>query len=245
MRFCQQVITITPELHQVLIDRGLSPAKVNYLPNGIDVDVYNFKKNTRKTILTELKIPSDVTVIGTACRLQLIKNIPMLLKTAKRLIVYQENVRFVIVGDGTERQMLEDMAAQLQITEYVKFVGWRTDAPRLMSAFDIFALTSKDEGMPIAVLEAMALGKAVVGTNVGAMNECVLHGQTGLLVPSGDVNKMTEFLQLLIRDKNRAFRLGQAGRALVKQKFSKEIMVQKTLDVYAAAIDSKLASSQY
>lgn len=244
MRFCQRVITATPQLHRALIDGGVSPIKVKYIPNGIDVDAYDFRENTRKTILSELKLPYDVTVIGTACRMQLIKNIPMLLKTAKRLIDAKEKVRFVIVGDGTERQMLEDMAAELQITEYVKFTGWRTDAPRLMSAFDIFALTSKDEGMPIAVLEAMALGKAVVGTNVGAMNECVLHGQTGLLVLSGDVDQMTESLRLLVRDRDKAFRLGEAGRALVKRQFSKEIMVQRTLEVYTAAVDSISASSQ-
>jgi len=243
MRFCQRVITATPELHRALIDGGVSPIKVNYMPNGIDVDAYDFKENTRKTILSELKLPSDVTVIGTACRLQLIKNIPMLLKTAKRLIDAKEKVRFVIVGDGTERQMLEDMVAELQITEYVRFTGWRTDAPKLMSAFDIFALTSKDEGMPIVVLEAMALGKPVVGTNVGAMNECVLHGQTGLLVPSDNVNQMTEFLRLLVRDKDRACRFGEAGRTLVKRQFSKEIMVQRTLEVYSAAVDPISVSS--
>lgn len=244
MRFCQRVITITPQLHRTLIKGGVSPVKVMYIPNGIDVDAYDLSDNICKTMRAELKLPPDVTVVGTACRLQLIKNIPMLLKTAKRLIDAKEKVRFVIVGDGTERQTLEQMAAELKITEYVKFTGWRTDVPRLMSAFDIFALTSRDEGMPIVALEAMALSKAVVGTDVGAMRECVAHGQTGLLVPSDDVDQMAESLRLLVRDKDRARRLGEAGRARVKREFTKDIMVQRTIDVYSAALESNSVNSQ-
>lgn len=244
MRFCRRVITITPQLHRALIKGGVSPVKVMYIPNGIDVDAYDSSDKTRRTMRAELKLPLDVTVVGTACRLQLIKNVPMLLKTAKRLIDAKEKVRFVIVGDGTERQTLEEMAAELKITEYVKFTGWRTDVPRLMSAFDIFVLTSRDEGMPIAALEAMALAKAVVGTDVGAMRECVAHGQTGLLVPSDDVDQMAESLRLLVRNKDGARRLGEAGRARVKREFTKDIMVQRTIDVYSAALESNSLNSQ-
>jgi len=232
MQSCDRVITVAPSLKLDVISGGVPKEKVVFIPTAIDLEAYDPACPEQEAVRKELGISPDETVIGTACRLQLVKNLPLLLHAGKRLLEAGEKVRVVIAGEGGERENLEKMAEDLGIASCVCFTGFRNDLHRLMSAFDIFALTSKGEGMPIAILEAMALCKPVVATDVGGVNACVDHGRTGLLVPSGDQDRMADSLLSLVRDRDRARSFGETGRERVEREFTKPTMFRKTMDVY-------------
>jgi glycosyltransferase involved in cell wall biosynthesis len=242
MRFCRRVITVSPELRQLVINGGVPGDKVRFIPTAIDLETYTPDETVRREVRAELGIPEDVTVIGTAGRIQRQKNLELFVQVARKLLDAGEKVRFMIVGDGTDRPVIEQAAAELGVARDVLVTGWRRDVPRVMQAFDIFALTSFSEGMPIVVLEAMALKKPVVGTDVGAMRQCVTAGETGLLVPSGDSEGLTRGLSGLLHDRDRGRRMGEAGRARVERDFTADAMVRRHLEVYAAALDQGKAA---
>ncbi len=239
MRFCRQVITVSMELRDLIVSRGVPGDKVRFIPTAVNLEAYQPEDAVRRDVRAEFGIPDDVTVIGTAGRVQRQKNLPLFVQAAKKLLDQGEKVKFMIVGDGTDRPIIEQTAADLGVARDVIITGWRQDIPRVMQAFDIFALTSFSEGMPIVVLEAMALKKPVVGTDVGAMRQCVDDGETGILVPSGDLDGMAQTLSSLLHDRERGDRLGRAGRARVEQDFTGDAMVRRHMEVYAAALRGK------
>ena len=241
MRFCTSVITVSPELYRQLLEGGVPGEKVHFVPTAIDLGVYSPEERVRRDARAEFGIPADVTVIGTAGRVQLQKNLPLFVRVAHNLVEQGQKVRFLIVGDGTDRGIVERTIADLGVAREVTITGWRRDVPRVMQAFDIFLLTSTSEGMPIVALEAMALKLPVVGTDVGAMRQCVVHGQTGILVPSGDQPGLVHALSGLLRDPQRASRMGEVGRARVERDFTADAMVRKHLEIYRGAMRRRQA----
>jgi glycosyltransferase involved in cell wall biosynthesis len=239
MRWCDRVIAIAPSIQQDVVAGGVSRDKVVFIPTAIDLEPYDPGCPERERIRAELDLPAGATVIGAACRLQQIKNLPLLLQAAGRLVRDGEDLRVVIAGEGNERRGLERLTAELGLDGRVRFTGFRGDLPAVMSAYDIFALPSKGEGIPIAILEAMALGKPVVATDVGGVSACVEHGRTGLLVPSGDVDGFTEALRVLMKDGEQARRFGAAGRLRVEREFARPIMVGRTLNLYRNVLASR------
>ncbi|MCH8924188.1 MAG: glycosyltransferase, partial [Planctomycetes bacterium] len=135
------------------------------------------------------------------------------------------NARFLIVGDGPQRAELESLAARLDLTGAVHFLGCRGDVPKILSASDVFALTSHVEASPVSILEAMACGRPVVSTRVGSVAESVGDGETGYLVEPGDTDALAARLVELLGDREQASRMGRAGRQRVLATSSLERMV--------------------
>jgi glycosyltransferase involved in cell wall biosynthesis len=138
----------------------------------------------------------------------------------------------VLVGDGPERPGLEAIAAELGVADAVRFAGARSDVPRLLRLFDVFALSSQTEGISVALLEAMAAGLPAVATAVGGNPEVVVEGETGRLVPAGDPARLGEALASLLADPDRRQAWGQAGRARVMEKFTLDRMVRDYEAIY-------------
>jgi glycosyltransferase involved in cell wall biosynthesis len=130
-------------------------------------------------------------------------------------------VNLLVVGDGSQRPRLEALSQELGLDpERVRFLGFRSDIPNLLTAADFFVLASRDEGLPLALLEAMSHGLPAVSTSVGGVPEVVANGEDGLLVPSGDVAAMAQAIGLLARDQAVRVRLGGAGQRRVEESFS-------------------------
>ena len=120
-------------------------------------------------------------------------------------------VRLVLVGEGPEREKIETEVHQRRLSEHVRFLGLRGDVARLISAADVFLLTSISEGIPLTVIEAMGAGLAVVSTRVGGVGEIVMEGQTGLLAPAGDDRTLAEHILGLAAEPARRQQMGQLG----------------------------------
>ncbi len=142
--------------------------------------------------------------------------------------------RFVVAGDGPEKNRLQARAAAAGLGERVQFLGHRTDIPALLHAADIFLLPSHMEGMPLAIMEAMAARLPVVATAVGGVPEVVVDGQTGLLVPHRQPAALAAAVARLAAEPELRHRLGEAGRALVEERFTVERMLAAVAAVYDA-----------
>ena len=237
-RWCQRVITVNPALRRDLIRRGAPPEKVVFIPNALDPDDYDHTRAARRALRDELGLPPEVSVVGAVARLSAFKNFPLLLRAAKRLLDAREPVCFVLAGDGPDRPMLEKMAAELGIARDVHFLGWRKDVSRVLSGFDVFVLSSSSEGFGLSMMEAMATGLPIVATDVDGPRVLVEHGETGLLVPSGDAGRMAEAIRSLVHDKDRARRFGQAGRARTERDFTEDRLIESVENVYASILEA-------
>jgi glycosyltransferase involved in cell wall biosynthesis len=156
----------------------------------------------------------------------------MLLLDAMARLHRKEGWVLWIVGDGPERYTQEQRAGELGLAQRVVFTGYREDVGRILAASDILVLPSELEGMPYVVIEAMALGLPVVASNVDGVPEVIRDGETGLLVPSGEVGPLVASLRELMRQADLRERLGRRGRQVYESGFRLDLAVSGVLDVY-------------
>lgn len=226
--------------HVVVISRALEEEalglmrlpqrKVTCVYNGIDPDAFCLTVDPAE-VRRELGIPAGARVVGTVARLIPQKGIQNLIHAAVSVLARVANAHVLVVGDGPFRGRLEEEASFLGIADRITFAGFRGDVPRILAALDVFALPSLEEGFSLAVLEAMASGKPVVATRTGGLPELV-SPETGLLVPMGGTCEMAQALSSLLEDPERCVRMGQAGRARAKSRFSMQSMADEHLALY-------------
>ena len=178
-------------------------------------------------------------VLGVACRLIPVKGLPCLIRAMAVLRAEFPDLRLEIAGSGPERQAIQQQAESLGLGDSVCFLGWRTDLGAVWARWDIFVQPSLDEGLPIAVLEAMAAGLPVVATGVGGTPEVVEDGRTGWLVPAGDTGALAARLRALLLDSRKRREMGAAGRARVRENFSADRMAQTISMIYDEVLKSR------
>jgi glycosyltransferase involved in cell wall biosynthesis len=164
-------------------------------------------------VRAELGIPGDAPIVGNVANFKPAKDHTTLLRAAARVREALPGVRFLLVGQGPLESETRRLAAELGLDRTVVFAGFRSDAQRLAAAFDVFTLASTYEGLPIALVEAMALGRPAVVTRVGGTPEVVTDGVQGLLVPPRDPAALADGLLRLLGDPELRARMGAAGRA--------------------------------
>jgi glycosyltransferase involved in cell wall biosynthesis len=208
--------------------------------NGLDVSYLTGHSKSRAIMRVELDIDDNVLLIFAAGTLDHHKGLDVLLHALpqflsilaeaddNRLAAHQPPV-VLIAGDGILRKSLEELAAALGLSEMVRFIGYRDDMPALMSAADLFVLSSRWEGCPMVVLEAMALGVPIVATGVGGVPELVLHNETGLVVAPENPNEMAAAMFDLLSNREKAYCLARAGQDRLVKHFS----VQTSADCLA------------
>jgi len=198
------------------------------------------------TVYTGVRISPEVAgiqrstpgaiVIGTACRLVPLKGVVDLLRAVAPLRSEFPGLRLEIAGSGPLQGDLELEADRLGLTKHIRFLGWRRDIRSVLRNWDIFVIPSLDEGLPMAVLDAMAEGLPVVGTSVGGIPELIDDGRTGFLVPPRDPEALTQRLRGLISEPERRRAQGAAGRERVRSQFSVDQMVSQIRAIYDSLI---------
>ena len=186
----------------------------------------------RDGVRAELGIPEDAPVVGSVANFKAAKDHATLLRAAAQVRQTIPSVRFVLVGQGPLEAETRRLAGQLGLDQTVVFAGFRTDATRLMAGFDAFALSSTYEGLPIALIEAMAVGCPAVVTAVGGTPEVVADGVHGFLVPPRDPAALAAGLTRLLGDRALRDGLGQAAAARA-QDFDIRTAVRRMEQVYA------------
>jgi glycosyltransferase involved in cell wall biosynthesis len=226
----KQIITVSKAIGEWLVKTENLPAeKMRVISNSIEIeDIQPITKNPKELV----NIPKPI--IGTVSRLLHQKGLHVLLDAFAKCLEKHPQASLVIVGDGLYRHQLEEQARMLGIAENTHFLGY-LQQPRLsavVSEFNIFAFPTFGEGFGLVLLEAMAVSKPVVASNVMAIPEIVIDGQTGLLVPPDNADALAQGLLKLIENPSLCQQFGSAGRQRLEQEFTVDIMVQKTIAVY-------------
>lgn len=212
------------------VRHGISADKFAVIPNGIAPA--EPPSEHRGAVLAELALPSDARLIGAVGRLWPQKRVKDLIWACDLLKVIRDDVHLLIAGDGPHRARLEQYTRQVRIEDKVHFLGHRADVPRLMPHFDALWLGSEYEGLPNAVMEAMAAGVPVVATNISGNRDLVVDGETGFLVPVGDRAAFARQTRKLLEDGELGRRFGAAGRQRILAHFSVEQMVERHAALY-------------
>nr|HEX4314892.1 glycosyltransferase [Kofleriaceae bacterium] len=231
-RLVHAFVSVSEATAAAAAEQGDAPRrKMHTIVNGIRLDRYTPDPEARSRARVELGL-GDAWVVGTVGRLDPLKNQVMLVRAlASRL---SSRLRLVIVGDGPIRAEVEAEVARLPDPRWVVMTGRRMDVPRLMPAFDVFALSSTSEGLPLVILEAMAAGLPIASTAVGGIPGVVEDGVTGVLAPV-DATALGAALDRLAADPARAKDMGRRGRELAIGKYGADQMVDAYLDLYRRA----------
>jgi glycosyltransferase involved in cell wall biosynthesis len=209
----QAVISVSQTDLKDMLQRGLlERRRAFHLPNAVVAE--RFAGGDRQAARRKLGLPTDAAVVGTVSRLVPQKAVDDLLRAAAAV----PDLFLVVVGEGPERPALECLIAELGIGERVRLLGSRGDVPELLPALDIFALSSRWEGEPIALLEAMAAGLPCVATATEGAVEILQDSGAGLLTPVGDPGDLAEALKVLARDPDRRQAMSRAARQAVAER---------------------------
>ncbi len=209
--------------------------KLTTIYNGINFEDTHVTKNTEDK-KKELNINQFNPIIGTVGHLTMVKGVNHLLRVFKLVLKSYSNACLLIAGDGPEEKKLKELTLRLNITDSVKFLGFREDALEIINIMDIFVLPSLWEGMPNVILEACALGKPVVSTSVGGAKEIIKHGETGFLVPVRNYKDLTKAIKTLIENPKKREEFGRKGKEFVLKNFSLDKMVKSTEKLYEQLI---------
>ena len=207
---------------------NLEDDRISLIHNASDLSRLNKSVNKQEK-KREFGIDEDCCVVGTVGRLVELKGYPYFIKAASLILQkFPEKLKFLIVGDGYMSDELKDLAGNLGIADKIIFAGQRRDVPEILHIFDVFVLPSYYEGLPRSIIEAQACGVAVVATNVGGTPEVVINDKTGILVPSKDEKAIAKAVIDLLTNKDKARRMGNAGREWVQKQFDAPVFIKRT-----------------
>lgn len=221
----------------------IDPRRIVVVHNFVDEEMFAAAESTtRCTMRADLGCPDDALVVGSVSRLHPVKDLSSLLRATHTLVGRWPALRVVLIGDGEARRSLEEEAAALGIADRVTFAGMRPQQPNMHAAFDISVCCSLSEGFPNSVVEAMAAARPVVGTDVGGIPDAVRHGETGLLVPAGDVAALANAIEALLLDPSKRKRFGEAGREVARSRFSASSAIERLESTYEQLVREALGT---
>lgn len=214
--------------------KGIPADKITVIANGRDLNGFTRQagQSRRNDIRQRLGIAPSEFVFGTMARLEKQKNHEFLLRAVSRLAASRNGFRVVLVGDGASRPSLQDLASRLEIAHLVTFAGFQADVVGHYAAFDVHVLPSLYEGLPLALIEALAMETPIIATDVDGNNEVVRHGDNGLLVPLGDIDALCNALAYAIDNREVIGEMARHGRQHVTELFSLERQVRDTELLY-------------
>lgn len=229
------VVVNSKAVEKYLVDEKISSEKLELIYNGLDLERLQPKLTDRKEILEKLGLPTDENIkfITLVANLRHnVKNQPMFLRTAQKVMEKFPNAHFVLAGEGDLREHLENLARELKITKNNHFIGRCAIVPELLSVSFAGALTSFHEGFSNSILEYMAAKLPVVATDVGGASEAIVENETGFLVKSDDDSAMSEKFIELLQDEQKARQFGENGRKIAEKNFSLHSQKSKINKLY-------------
>jgi glycosyltransferase involved in cell wall biosynthesis len=235
-RLAHAIVANAEAVRLQLIAEGVEAEKITTVYNGLDLDRLTPKASlARDEILPRFNLPRDenrrfVTIVANLRHD--VKDHPTFLRAARRVHEVIPEACFVIAGEGELTNAMRALASELEIERDVFFTGRCADVAGLLSVSDVCVLSSSAEGFSNAILEYMAAARPVVATNVGGASEAIVEGATGHLVSAGDDEALAARIISLLREPERARRMGERGRLRVEEKFSCAAQLESTSNLY-------------
>jgi glycosyltransferase involved in cell wall biosynthesis len=226
------VLAVSENVRRELLARGIGTAEqLRVIPLGLELERFAAADSLRGHLRRELDVKPDTPLVGIVARLVPIKAHETFVAVAA-ILTRRTDCHFVVVGDGERRSELEQLATRAGVDGRIHFLGWRADLERIYADLDVVVLTSRNEGSPVALIEAMAAGKPVVATSVGGVPDVVEHGVSGILVRAGDVEALASAVEGVIRDPTRGRLMGEAGRRRVRGVYGADRLLRNMDDLY-------------
>jgi sugar transferase (PEP-CTERM/EpsH1 system associated) len=239
-RHADRIFCLSQDLADTLRQNRIAPAnKIVVIPNGIDTSRFQ-GRGQGAALRQALGIPGDVPVIGTVARLTEIKRQGVLIRGFAKLRAQIPEAHLLIVGDGPLMDPLRRLTADLALDACVHFTGHQAEPEPYYEVMNVFALTSRSEGMPQTIMEAFAAEVPVVASRVGGIPEMIEDGQSGLLFTAGDENGLADILVTVLRHPELARQLRQAARTRVEDKFHVRRMAADYHDNFRRLLSEKL-----
>ncbi len=233
---CHRLVVVGSDIRDYFVERiGIPAGKVTVIENGVDMGRFSASPLRSREALG---LPGEGRLIGHVARLDPAKDQSTLLMAFQALAATHPDVRLVIVGDGPQRRPLEELARTLGIEKGVTFLGARSDVADLLPHFEVFALSSVNEGLPVALLEAMAAARPVVATAVGEI-PALLGDGAGLAVPLKQPAALAEALGRQLGMPEQAAAMGAAARRRIEERFDLRATVRRYEAVYASLWPSR------
>lgn len=237
LRFCDLVVPLSEQLVNESKQAGVSEKKIQFIRNAVDLkEVEEFRVNKQKPTDPDRKL--RIGYIG-----QIIprKKVDHILNIYNQIWLENNNVELILLGDGESREEMEKLAASLPSTESIQFLGFRNDRLELLSQFDLFVMTSSDEGIPRCLMEAIAMEIPVAAYNIPGIDQLVMHEETGMLAKYGDQQTLKEYWLKLLTDRPYAEQLARNGRDFVNEVYSGKRMATEYTDLYHNLLSKKRA----
>lgn len=227
--FVNEIIAVSNAVKNYLVnEKKLPDKKIKVIYNGVDIEKFA-KLNQEQPQRTKF----TVGVIG---RLELQKGHRYFLEALNLLDGNYRDVRFIIVGEGSLRDTLEEQAKRLPISNQIEFLGYRKDIVNILREIDLLVLPSLYEGLPLVTLEAGAMGKPVIATNVDGSPEVIINQETGLIIPAKDSPALKDALELFLKNRGLSQELGENAIMHIAENFSHKKQVDKTEGLYLESL---------
>jgi glycosyltransferase involved in cell wall biosynthesis len=226
-----QLIAVSRMIEDKLVSEGRTSAPITRIYNGVDLSRYE-RIEACCTLPEEYGMEPGSQIVGVVARLEPEKGHPTLLEAWPLVLRAVPDAYLLIVGEGSRREALEAQTRALRIAHRVVFTGRRDDVPAVTAALDVAVLPSYREAQGLSILEALALSRPVVASNVGGIPEMITDGVNGLLVPPHDADALATAITRLLRDHPLADTLGRAGHDMVHDRFCIDLMVESVQAIY-------------
>ena len=239
-RTTDRLVTVSPRLKAQLLAMGIGrPEQVDVVPLGLDLERFRRARPASLALRPSLGLTGDMPLLGIVGRLVPIKDHATLFQALARLHDEGPAVHLVVIGDGEERARLEELAGRLGLGSRIHFLGWRVDLETILKELDVVICASRNEGTPVALIEAMAAGIPVLSTDVGGVADLVAHEETGWLVPSGDPDAMASGIRRLLSDRILGARLAAAGQVAALDRHDVARLISRVEVLYADVLAKK------
>jgi glycosyltransferase involved in cell wall biosynthesis len=236
-QFAHYLVAVAGGVREHLLAQGVKAEKIHVLYYGIDLERFTLPLPSAEA-KARLGLPANARTVGIVASLTERKGHRFLLRALKQIEPQVGEVHALFAGEGDQEEPLRSLAASLGMNERVHFLGFRPDVAEVVSAFDVFSLPSSKEGLSIAVMEAMALRRPVIVTNIAGMPELVRDGETGLLIPPTDVNALADALRRLLTDAASAAWLAENGRRCLEERFDQRACLSEVERFFQQVVKS-------
>lgn len=220
--------------------KGIPREKIVVVQNGRDLSDFSPLSRDRRTDLRALYgLSDDDFLFGAMARLDFQKGHLYLFEAVKRLLEQRDDFKLLVIGDGVLREELKQRVADLGIQSHVVFTGFQRDLQGYHGILDVHVLPSLFEGLPLGLIEASAMERPVIATNVDGSPEVILNGETGILVPPREPEKLVEAMAYALEHKAEMSAMGKRGRQFALQHFTLERQVRETENLYDQLIHNR------
>ena len=232
-RFTSKFVVLSKLEKRDLIEFGITDEeKIKIVPSGMDLEFKNIDRDKVRNKKRKFGFDAGQKIVGMVSRLEKVKGPGYFIEAAGKVVKEVKNARFLVVGEGSLRNKLENRVKELGLSDKVTFAGWREDVLDIISFLDILVQPSLNEAIGRVLLEAQGLGVPVIATKVGGIPEVVKDNITGILLPPQDTEKLVSAICKLLEDKERRVSMSKSAREWINGKFSAAKMMEEIESLY-------------